>query len=597
MKRNKWLLIAAGVLIAVSVAVLIFTMTRSAAPADLPETSQTETEQITDTKKMITTETTQQMMEATEDTGPSYPVVELDVPPIERFDTNILLEAEDAAYTGLLAPEDLRPGFSGTGYLAGFCKNPGDKVEATCHIDAAQHYDITVSVCADTVVTNALLVNGEEVGQFKIEESGHFVRVTFSGVYLPKGDVTLSVKEIDGFFALDYFEISNFTEMYQMEYKESYALSDRKASDNAKKLMEYLSTHYGSKVLTGQYASGASNTEHDLIFHLTGKYPAIRFCDLEGFTKNSTAQKSDAIAASQQWYGRGGIVGLMWHWDAPTGVSSVYAGETDFSLVDAMTDKEIAELSQEEIDALYESGDITEECYAILRDIDAVSEELKVLAAQDIPVLWRPLHEASGDWFWWGADGPNAYRWLWDLMYTRMTRYHKLHNLIWVWNGQSADYLVGVNQYDIASLDIYLPEDSSYSSRYEQFVLLSRMTGGQKMLALSETSSIPNMNDMFRDNCIWSFFGLWYGDYLIGEGGKYSEKYTSAEDMVAFYNSEAALTLSDTAEHFLEDVQESEPKETTQTTAAATKQTTETTETTEKTTETGTETSTETEEE
>ena len=41
MKRNKWLLIAAGVLIALSVAVLIFMITRSSATAELPETSQT----------------------------------------------------------------------------------------------------------------------------------------------------------------------------------------------------------------------------------------------------------------------------------------------------------------------------------------------------------------------------------------------------------------------------------------------------------------------------------------------------------------------------------------------------------------------------
>lgn len=570
MKKHKWLLIAAIAVVVLTIGTLVVFRILSdsgrrlagssvkieSAQSDSPETQPSEAE----------TET---------ETGPSFPVVELDVPPIEIQSANMRMEAEDATHTGLLIVENIRTGFSGSGYLAGFSANPGDLVQAVCNIEAAQHYDITISVCADTVVTNALVVNDERIGEFTIEESGHFVRVTFSGVYLPKGEVTLSIEEIDGHFALDYFEISDYNEMYQMEYRESYELCNKDASENAKKLMEYMSRNYGAKMLTGQYAATDGDTESDLIFHLTGKHPAIRFADLTGFTQNSTAAKSDVINASRAWSQRGGIVGLMWYWDAPMGVSTVYAEDADFSLMDALTDKELAMLSWEEIEKLHDEEGITDECYAILRDIDAVSEELKVLAQEDIPVLWRPLHEAAGDWFWWGSDGPNAYRWLWELMYTRMTEYHELNNLIWIWNGQSAEYLVDAAMYDIASMDIYLSKETPYSSRYEQFVLLSRMTGGEKMLALSETSSIPNMNDMFRDNCIWSFFGLWYGEYLTGEDGQYSEKYTSAEDMVALYNSEAALTLGDTAAYFLDG---EEPEEVQKPTAMPTEEPTEATE-------------------
>lgn len=572
MKRNKVLLIAAAVLVAAAIIAAVIMVLQNRPKHKVQSTISmvgNDDETLAETEPLKMEDT----VEPTDETGPSYPVVELDVPPVEQQDTSILLEAEEAHYTGLLMPETIRPGFSGEGYLDGFNVNPGDLVEASCVIEAAQHYDITISVCADTAVTNALLVNGEEIGEFTIEESGHFVRVTFSGVYLPAGETTLSIREIDGRFALDYFEISDFTEMYQMEYRESYELSNKNASENARKLMEYMSHYYGSKVLTGQYAAGAGNTEADLIFHLTGKYPAIRFGELEGYTRNSTAEKNNVISACEDWAARGGIVGLMWHWEAPKGVSSVYAEETDFSLVDAMTDKELALLPQEEIDKLYDNDEITEECYTLLRDIDSISEELKVLAQKDIPVLWRPLQEASGDWFWWGADGPAAYRWLWELLYTRMTEYHELNNLIWLWNGQSADYLVNSRFYDIATLDIYLPAEMAFSSRYEQFVLLSRMTSGKKLLALSETSSIPSMNDMFRDNCIWSFFGLWYGEYLVGENGEISEEYTTAGDMIALYNSEAALTLSDTAGYFLDGI---EPEAVEKATAVPTEKPTET---------------------
>ncbi len=588
-KRNRVLFIIAGVILAASLIFMIVMLCTRQRP-DKPDIQETETTE--QTAAEVQEETALVLIEedTTEgDTAPSYPVVELEVPPIEKQETTIRLEAENAVYTGLLAVETLLPGYSGEGYLAGFNCNVGDSVKANCLIPAAQHYDITISVCANTEVTNTLMVNGVPAGAFTISERGNFVRVTFSGIYLPQGEVELSIQEQDGGFSLDYFEISDYTEMYQMEYNDTYELSDKDASDAAKALMAFMSEQYGEKVITGQYAATDANHEIDLLYQLTGKTPAIRFADLAGCTKNSKPVKGDAVQASIDWAKRGGIVGLIWHWDAPMGISSVYAKETDFSLKAAVTTEEVAWMTQEEIDSLYEAGEITEECYAILRDIDSAAARLKPLAQADIPVLWRPLHEAGGDWFWWGSDGAIAYRWLWELMYHRMTEYHELHNLIWIWNGQREAYRVDETLYDIASLDIYLEPEANYSSRYEQYVLLSRMTEGKKLLALSETSSIPSMNDMFRDNCIWSFFGLWYGEYLMDEQGAYSEAYTASEDMIAFYNSEAAITLTDSRAFFLERQEQSgqtdKPEETKAPETTASPETTEPTEdTTESTT-------------
>ena len=531
----------------------------------------------------------------TEFVPPSYPSVPLNISPVIPTETELRIEAEDADYTGELTVEKTRKNYSGDGYLAGFSKREGDSVKAVFEVPASQHYNITISVCADSPVTNILLLNGEKLGDFKITESEHFTRVTFSGIYLPEGTAELSVQEVDGYFALDYFELENFSEMYALAYNGGYTLSDPSASKGAKSLMQFLTDNYGKKVISGQYTAGSVDTEPELIYHLTGKYPAIRFGDVEGYTDNSTADSGDVIGACERWAEAGGIVGLMWHWDAPTGVSTVYAKDADFSLnaalppyevesvlVNEETTEDITNESDEEeeseeeitnpflpdptehvteapeyverfrfkmdvammddqtIERNVQNGKLSKECAALLHDIDTVSQALKPLAEKDIPVLWRPLHEGGGDWFWWGADGSEPYRWLWDVMYRRMTKYHKLHNLIWIWNGQSAEYLV--DDYDIASLDIYMEQDQTFGSRYEQFVSLYRMTGGKKMLALSESSTVPDVNQMFRDNTVWSFCGLWYGEYLIGEDGKYCADYTPADTMIAYYNSEAVIT-------------------------------------------------------
>ena len=231
-------------------------------------------------------------------------------------------------------------------------------------------------------------------------------------------------------------------------------------------------------------------------------------------------------------------MGLSWYWNAPTGTPSVYAKDTTFDLAKAVTEEDVASLSLEALQKKQQAGEISEECCALIQDIDALSADMQPLADADVPVLWRPLMEASGEWYWWGASGADAYRWLWNLMYTRMTSYHNLHNLIWVWNGQSNTFQVDADKYDIAALDLYVEKEEVYGSRYEQYVALRNMVPG-KMLAISECSNIPNITAMFRDNAVWSFFGLWYAPYL-GE-------YTDNQALVDFYHSEGTLTRNDYA--------------------------------------------------
>jgi mannan endo-1,4-beta-mannosidase len=242
-----------------------------------------------------------------------------------------------------------------------------------------------------------------------------------------------------------------------------------------------------------------------------------------------------------------GIVGLMWQWNAP-GTDSVYAEDSDFNLDRAFRHKDVrklAALSAEDAATAAEKGTIAPEMLMLLTDIDAMADILRPLQNMDIPVLWRPLHEAGGGWYWWGADGFMAYQKLWELLYYRMTEYHHLDNLIWLWNGQSAAYLVPENTYDIATVDIYLQPQMQYGSRYEQFLSLKKITGGRKLLALSECSALPDLEMMQLDHSVWSFFGLWYGEYLMNPDGTFRDVYYSSNDLYNLYNSEQALTLND----------------------------------------------------
>ena len=474
------------------------------------------------------------------DSYPDYPV---SYPEIEQQDTGDLYEAENCELNGLTTASD-RANYSGDGYVGGFSPDGANTLAFNVNVPSNQHYDLSFCIASDTLVDCTVFLNESEISRFKTTSDGAFTIITLYGVFLVKGESKIELCAENGNIDLDYLMLANNTTLSEISYDANGELSNANAAESAKELMSFLSENYGKYIITGQYASDETNSELDLIYRTTGKYPVIRFSALTN-SGDSFDDSFATIDAAAEWYRKGGIVGLMWQWESPGKKPSVYAKDTDFSLSDAVTDIDIANLSQEEIRGLYGEGKISEQCYGLILDIDNMSGQLLSLKNKGIPVLWRPLHEASGDWFWWGASGTDAYKWLWKLMYTRMTEYFGLDNLIWVWNGQSADTLVDKSTFDIAAVDIYMSKDKEYGSRYEQFAALQKLVGSDKLIALSECSSVPDVDASFRDNAVWSFFGLWYGEYLENEKGEYSEKYMPKDSFIRFYNSSGALTLDE----------------------------------------------------
>ena len=494
------------------------------------------------------------------ETYPDYPI---SYPEIEKKRTGNVYEAEEALMTeGLVFsdeipkkknaegedenPEnpDVKP-FSGDGYITGFKKDGSTFVIFEVDAPSNQHYDLSFSIASDKIVNCRVSVNEKETATFATKKGDDFTLVTLYGVFLTKGKTKIEFRSLDGDLKLDYLKLSNNTSLSTIQYKAENSLSNEEAGESAKELMSFLTENYGKYTLTGQYASDETNKELELIYQTTGKYPVIRFSAMHnsGNSFDSTFKDIDACA---EWHYRGGIVGLMWYWEAPSKKKpSVYTKDTDFRLSDAVTDIDIAKLSQEEIRGLYGEGKISEQCYGIILDLDNMAGQLMSLKNKGVPVLWRPLHEASGDWFWWGAGSVKDYKWLWNLMYTRYTEYFELDNLIWVWNGQNDKTLVDKNTFDIASLDIYLSPEKDFGSRYEQFLALQNIVGKDKLIAISECSTLPDMDMSFRDNAVWSFFGLWYGKYLHDEQGAFSDIYTNKDAFIKTYNSDGTLSLDE----------------------------------------------------
>ena len=174
----------------------------------------------------------------------------------------------------------------------------------------------------------------------------------------------------------------------------------------------------------------------------------------------------------------------------------------------------------------------------ILRDIDAIAEELKRLQDADIPVLFRPLHEADGGWFWWGAKGAEPCKALYNLLFDRMTNEHGLNNLIWVWNSVSSDWYPGNDVVDIVTIDVYADE-GDHSSQSDGYNQLKSLSGDSKLIALGEVGNIPDPDEMRNDGAAWAYWVTWNGDFIEGETNNPSDFKQQV------FNSEYVLTLDE----------------------------------------------------
>ena len=140
---------------------------------------------------------------------------------------------------------------------------------------------------------------------------------------------------------------------------------------------------------------------------------------------------------------------------------------------------------------------------------------LTVLRDRRVPVLWRPFHEFSGDWFWWGKHGPNAFKALWTLMYDEFTQRRGLDNLIWVlgWAGQNVDptWFPGRQRVDVAGADIYVQDHGALAPLFTQ---VKAIVGDTVPICLHENGPIPDPSLLGRD-ADWLWFMTWHTRWLM----------------------------------------------------------------------------------
>ncbi len=344
----------------------------------------------------------------------------------------------------------------------------------------------------------------------------------------------------------------------QLPEKKHHSLSDKNATPETVNLYQNLILLQEKGFLFGhqddlaygvkwRYEDGRSD-----IKDVTGDYPALYGWDLGGI-EHQKSNNIDGVPFKKMknWikeiYDRGGVSTISWHMDNP------------------LTMKNSWDTTPGSLRSILPNG---EKHQLYLSWLDQAAQFLGNLKGSDgkkIPILYRPFHELTGNWFWWCKNNASSQEfkeiWRFTIHYLRETK--KLNNLIIVYNTadfkskeEFLEYYPGDDVVDVLSFDKYQytnpVTDSSFITEVQNQLKIMNDVAveHQKPMAIAETGyeQIPYENWWTKTlteaigNYKISFVLLWRNHgwqeqekklhYYAPYKGQLSEK-----DFIEFYNS------------------------------------------------------------
>ncbi len=434
--------------------------------------------------------------------------IELELASAELCQVGVKCEAEKA---GLLGPTigSSIPGYSGTGYAAGFTA-AGHQVEFPVQADVAGRYAVEIGYACEWGAKSANLdVNGASKA-IALDSTGQAWKVRARDtVSLLAGQNSVVISTNWTYFNIDYIKITPGAPGTAMT-KPPKGLSDPLATTRAKALQAWFVDHYGTTTLSGQQ----NIDEVNRITTIAGERPAILAGDYMEFSpsRHGVGMVTRPVGYTEQFIDSaeaGYLITMMWHWNAPTDLvnQKPWAGCSDNDgmwyrgFYTCATTFDLGAVLADTNGAKYKT---------LISDMDSIALELKKFSDANVPVLWRPLHEAEGTWFWWGAKGADNFKKLWRIMYKRYTQVHGLHNLIWVYtSGGNQAWYPGDDVVDMVGTDAY--PSSVADPLTGIWGDLLAVHNGKKLLTLSEFGGVPDIAKMQSFGVWWSYFVSWSG--------------------------------------------------------------------------------------
>lgn len=287
-----------------------------------------------------------------------------------------------------------------------------------------------------------------------------------------------------------------------------------------------------------------------------GDYPAVFGFDL-GKIELESSTNIDGVSFDRmreeiiEHHMRGGIITLSWHaWNPVTGENSWDA-------------------SGNAVSQILPKGSLNNKFNKWLNSVAIFINSLKTPKGKAIPVIFRPWHEMSGSWFWWGSKSctPEEYKNLYKYTYNYMQS-QGCTNIVWAYSPNLCDndeteenylkYYPGNDYIDLIGIDVYQfsADNTVYQANIRKELNVVKSVGQRlnKIIALTETGYQNTPDSTWYTKCLLplikeypiSYVLLWRNAWndpkenYIAAPGKATEK-----DFVEFYKDKTTLFLND----------------------------------------------------
>lgn len=206
---------------------------------------------------------------------------------------------------------------------------------------------------------------------------------------------------------------------------------------------------------------------------ICGDYPALLSFDL-GHLELGDSVNLDGVPFERMrqeiigHFNRGGMITLSWHLDNPL------TGESAWVKPDSLTDQQ-----KQTVSSVLEGGAGHEKFLGWLDRVADFLNSLETPYGAKVPVLFRPWHEHTGSWFWWGQNLCTAeqYQALWQLTYNRL-REKEVTNVLFAYSpgtesgGDEAKYMErypGDDIIDLLGVDCYCSGEENDTVAYAAY--------------------------------------------------------------------------------------------------------------------------------
>lgn len=270
-------------------------------------------------------------------------------------------------------------------------------------------------------------------------------------------------------------------------------LVDAQATPETRALFLHLQQMAGRQILFGHQHTtcyGVGWNGDDLrsdVKDVTGSFPAVYGWDWGH-------PGTDHLATLMiEAFERGGVNTISWHMKYPVAGGTYQAA------------------AQRNVKEVLPGGALHDQLKKELDGFAAFISSLKDRRGRTVPVIFRPWHEHTGSWFWWGTANatPEEFVALWRFTVTYLRDTRHVHNLLWAYSpsrtgvSNAADYTTnrfpGFAYIDIVGLDYYTTEDTGdLVTLCRTLVELAGPEG--KVPALTEFGWIDGFNNSKRND-------------------------------------------------------------------------------------------------